>query len=62
MIFSVRRYILQYPLILYSDNKGPDQPARMHWLMWACVVRKFSKVLFRTLRVNYENENAERVK
>ena len=27
--FSVRRHILEYPLILKVDNESPDQPARI---------------------------------
>ena len=36
VVFSVRRHILQYPMILYADNEGPDQPAFMRWLIRAC--------------------------
>ena len=41
--FSVLRHILQYPLILYAHNKGPDQPAQMRRLIGACVVCRLHK-------------------
>ena len=50
--FSVRRYILQIPLILVAGNEDPDQPARMRRLTSACVVRKVHKGPFRALRIN----------
>ena len=46
---SVRLYILQYPLILSADNDGPDQPALMRRLIWACIVRKVHKGHFLVL-------------
>ena len=36
-------YILQYTLILYVDNEGPDQPAQMRRLIWAFIVCKLHK-------------------
>ena len=42
--FSVRRHILQYQLILLANNEGPDQPAQMRRLIWACVVHILHKV------------------
>ena len=52
LAFSVRRHILQYPLILYADNEGPDQPVimLMRRLIWACVVRNLHKGPFHALR------------
>ena len=41
--FSVRRHMLQYPLILQADNEGPDQPALMRRLIRTFVVRKLHK-------------------
>ena len=49
--FSVRRHILQYPFILLADNEGPDQPALMRRLIWACVVLKLRKGPFHALRI-----------
>ena len=48
---SVRALILQFLLILLADNAGPDQPALMRRLIWACVVRKLHKDPFRSLRI-----------
>ena len=48
---SIRRHVLQYLLILLVDNESPDQPARMHSLTMAYVVRKLHKGLFRALRI-----------
>ena len=42
--FSVRRHILQFPLVLYADSEGPDQPALLH---------KLHKGPFRGLRILY---------
>ena len=51
--FSVHQHILQYPLILQADNKGPDQPAHMRRLIRAFVVRKLYYDSFRALHINY---------
>ena len=40
--FSLLLYVLQCPLILCTDNDGPDQPARIR----ACIVRKLHMALF----------------
>ena len=49
--FSVRRHILQYPLILLAGNEGPDQTAQISSLIWAYVVRKVHKDPFCALRI-----------
>ena len=41
--FSVQQHILQYPLVLWADNEGPDQPAWMCRLIRACIVQKLHK-------------------
>ena len=43
-------YILCYPIILFTDSEGPDQPARMRRLIWAFAVRIWSKTCFRIRR------------
>ena len=47
--FLVRRHVLKCPWILYKDNVGPDQPARMRRLIRTCVVRILHKGPFRAL-------------
>ena len=48
---SVCWHILQCPLILQADNVGPDQPAQMRRLIWACVFRKLHKGPFHALSI-----------
>ena len=38
-VFALHWYILECPMILLADSEGPDQPARMHRLIWALAVR-----------------------
>ena len=33
-IFTMLRYVLQYPIILQAHSEGPDQNARMRRLTW----------------------------
>ena len=37
-----------------GGNEGPDQPALMRRLIWACVVRKLHKGPFRVLRSRWQ--------
>ena len=36
----------QYQLHLLAGSEGPDQPARIRRLIWACVDRKYIRALF----------------
>ena len=45
--FALHSYILQCPMRLLADSKGPDQTARMRRLILALAVRKCPKTRFR---------------
>ena len=44
--FALHWNILQYQMILFSDNEGPDQAARMRRLIWAFADRICPQTLF----------------
>ena len=49
--FSVHRHILQYPLILQVDNKGPEQPEHSSRLIRAFVACNCIRALFCALYI-----------
>ena len=57
--FALHWNILQYPMILFADNEGPDQTARMRRLIWAFAVLICPKTRFawrgpHMLLINFE--------
>ena len=64
--FALHQYILQYPMILLADSKGPDQPAQMRRLIRALLFAYATKAhltiagivliyAFQTLKIDYNH-------